>query len=80
MALVNAAKYFGCVFLERENGRKNTVKIDYRGKKLTYELLNLIEFDSARKRMTSVVKSPDGRIIVMTKGADSIIKPLLSQQ
>jgi magnesium-transporting ATPase (P-type) len=37
----------------------------------------MIEFDSARKRMTSVVKSPEGKIIVMTKGADSIILPLL---
>jgi len=80
LALVNAAKYFGCVFLEREHGKKNTIKLDYRGKKLSYELLNMIEFDSARKRMTSVVKAPDGRIYVMTKGADSIILPLLKAE
>jgi len=42
-----------------------------------YKLLNLIEFDSARKRMTVVVKTPDDRILVVCKGADSIIEKRL---
>jgi magnesium-transporting ATPase (P-type) len=42
-----------------------------------YELLNVIEFTSTRKRMSVIVRSPDNKIICMTKGADSIIIPRL---
>lgn len=42
-----------------------------------YKLLNLIEFDSTRKRMTVVVKTPEGKILVICKGADSIIEKRL---
>jgi len=36
-------------------------------------LIHVIEFSSDRKRMTVIVKLPDGKIKVMCKGADSII-------
>jgi len=42
-----------------------------------YKLLNLIEFDSTRKRMTTVVETPDNEILVICKGADSIIEKRL---
>jgi phospholipid-transporting ATPase len=42
-----------------------------------YELLNVIEFTSTRKRMTVVVRTPDNKIVCMIKGADSIIIPRL---
>lgn len=42
-----------------------------------FKLLNLIEFDSDRKRMTVVVKTPEDRILVICKGADSIIEKRL---
>ena len=38
-----------------------------------YELLNVIEFTSARKRMSVIVRTPEDRIMIMTKGADSHI-------
>ncbi len=37
----------------------------------------MIEFNSDRKRMTVVVRSPEGGIKVMCKGADSIMEPRL---
>ena len=47
----------------------------------TYELLNTIEFNSTRKRMTSVFRDTNsGQIIVMCKGADSVLLPLLKDQ
>lgn len=49
----------------------------FSGVTVKYELLNVIEFTSTRKRMSVIVRSPDGKIIVMTKGADSIIIPRL---
>jgi P-type E1-E2 ATPase len=45
----------------------------------SYELLHVIEFTSARKRMSIIVKAPDGRIILMCKGADSHIEPRLKK-
>jgi phospholipid-translocating ATPase len=41
-----------------------------------YELLNVLEFSSARKRMSVVVRkmdSDDQRLFLMTKGADNVI-------
>jgi phospholipid-translocating ATPase len=41
-----------------------------------YELLNILEFTSARKRMSVVVRkldSDDNRLFLMTKGADNVI-------
>lgn len=57
LALVNAAKYFGIVFKGRDDA--NFVEIDMLGKPVKYELLNVIEFTSSRKRMTVIVKTPD---------------------
>ena len=42
--------------------------------------MNLIEFNSTRKRMTVVVKDPKGVIKVLCKGADSILFPLLGKR
>lgn len=43
-----------------------------------YELLNVIEFTSARKRMSIIVRAPDNQVLIMTKGADSHIIPRLA--
>ncbi|KAF5125584.1 putative phospholipid-transporting ATPase DNF3 [Metarhizium anisopliae] len=45
--------------------------------KMTFEILDVIEFSSARKRMSIVVRYPDGRISIICKGADSVILPRL---
>lgn len=36
-------------------------------------MLNVLEFTSTRKRMSVVVRSPNGTILLLTKGADSVI-------
>uniref|UniRef100_M4B445 Phospholipid-transporting ATPase n=1 Tax=Hyaloperonospora arabidopsidis (strain Emoy2) TaxID=559515 RepID=M4B445_HYAAE len=38
-----------------------------------YKLLNVLEFDSDRKRMTVIVETPDGAIELLCKGADNVI-------
>lgn len=40
---------------------------------MEYEILNVCEFNSSRKRMSTVVRAPDGRIKIFTKGADTVI-------
>jgi len=45
-----------------------------------YKLLNTIEFSSARKRMSTIYEYPDGRIIILCKGADSVILERLKKR
>lgn len=77
LALVNGARYCGFFFRERD-ADNNMVCETWDGEK-KYKLLNLIEFDSTRKRMTVVVRCEDGRILVICKGADSIIEKRLKK-
>ena len=77
LALTNAARFFGVTFKERDEDGNVIVENSYTKKSSKFELLNIIEFNSARKRMSVIVKKPDGKIFIMTKGADSIIIPRL---
>ncbi|KAF9930489.1 hypothetical protein FBU30_000383 [Linnemannia zychae] len=76
-ALVAGAKELGYVFVERSRGgirvRSMPVSPDEPPKEEFYEILNIIEFSSKRKRMSVIYRMPDGQICLFTKGADSII-------
>ena len=52
--------------------------IDAWGTEKRYKLLNLIEFDSTRKRMSVIVRTPEDKLVLVCKGADSIIEKRLS--
>lgn len=69
-ALVDAARSSGFVFLRRD---QNNVFIDAFGKEEKFQLLNVIEFNSTRKRMSVIVRRPEGDIVLYCKGADSVI-------
>ena len=75
LALVNGARHLGFFFRERDESN-NMICETWDGIR-KYKVLNLIEFDSTRKRMTVVVRTPESRILVITKGADSIIEKRL---
>ena len=75
LALVNGARHLGFFFKERDE--ENNMVCETWDGVLLFRLLNLIEFDSTRKRMTVVVRTPEGKILVITKGADSIIEKRL---
>ena len=49
------------------------------GQDQEYEILNVCEFNSTRKRMSTVVRGPDGKIKLYTKGADTVILERLSK-
>lgn len=38
-----------------------------------YEVLQVLEFTSTRKRMSVIVRTPSGKIRLMCKGADNVI-------
>ncbi|XP_023932468.1 probable phospholipid-transporting ATPase IA isoform X1 [Lingula anatina] len=69
-ALVKGAKKLGFVFTQRT---PESVTIEVMGTPKTYEILNVLDFTSFRKRMSVVVKTPSGRIKLLCKGADSVI-------
>ncbi|KYN37987.1 putative phospholipid-transporting ATPase IA [Trachymyrmex septentrionalis] len=69
-ALVDGARKFNYVFDTRT---PSYVEIVALGETLRYEILNVIEFTSARKRMSVIVKTPEGKIKIFCKGADSVI-------
>ena len=72
LALVNAARKFGYFFWKRDENNNIIITLKS-GKYLKYHLLNVIEFDSTRKRMSVVIRWPDNSIKVLCKGADSVI-------
>eukprot|EP00842_Homolaphlyctis_polyrhiza_P002742 jgi/Hompol1/3469/HPOL_003247-RA len=69
-ALVSAAKDTGFACLRRI---ENLVEIDVLGVNRIYTILNVIEFNSDRKRMSVIARRPEGEIVLMCKGADSVI-------
>ena len=69
-ALVQAARSQGYTYLSRSN--RETV-IDIFGRPECHELLETLEFDSTRKRMSVITRDPEGRIRIYTKGADAVI-------
>ncbi|EGG17717.1 P-type ATPase [Cavenderia fasciculata] len=69
-ALTIAAARFGVILKSRED---NIITISYYGKEERYELLNTLEFNSYRKRMSVIVRTESGQIRLYTKGADNVI-------
>jgi magnesium-transporting ATPase (P-type) len=74
MALVRAAKKNGFKLLSKT---LESVDIEVLGVKETFQILAIIEFNSDRKRMTTIVKNSEGKIFCYTKGADNIVSMLL---
>ncbi|KAJ8402123.1 hypothetical protein AAFF_G00373580 [Aldrovandia affinis] len=69
-ALVTAARNFGFVFLSRT---QDTITISEMDTEVTYQMLALLDFNSDRKRMSIILRFPDGRIRLYCKGADTVI-------
>lgn len=83
LALVTAAQELGYLVLDRQ---PNTITVRTYPSGLDddpvdeiYEILDVIDFSSLRKRMSVVVRMPDQRICLFCKGADSTIMKLLRQ-
>lgn len=82
-ALVRAAQELGYIVIDRQNATI-TIKTSLSGSEEdnqfeTYQILDVLEFSSSRKRMSIIVRMPDQRICVFCKGADSILIQLLRQ-
>ncbi|GFP54516.1 phospholipid-transporting ATPase DNF1 [Trichoderma asperellum] len=69
-ALVATARDMGFTVL---GNNSDGINVNVMGEDRHYPLLNTIEFNSTRKRMSTIIRMPDGRIILFCKGADSVI-------
>jgi len=69
-ALVATARDCGFTVLGRTN---EGIIINVLGEDITYTILNILEFNSARKRMSAIIRMPDGKIKLFCKGADSMV-------
>lgn len=76
-ALLQGARSLGFVFDTRT---PNYVEIEAIGVRERYEILSVIEFTSARKRMSIITRTPSGKILLYCKGADSVIYERLSKR
>ncbi|XP_018563796.1 probable phospholipid-transporting ATPase VD isoform X2 [Anoplophora glabripennis] len=77
LALVDAAYNYGCRLIKR-TPTVATVETPSDGK-LNYEILNVLPFDSTRKRMSVIFRNPlTNQIVLYCKGADTTMLPHLT--
>jgi phospholipid-translocating ATPase len=69
-ALASAARDVGFPFLSRSH---SDIEIETLGAAERYVPLKVLEFNSTRKRMSVIVRTPEGKIVLYCKGADSVI-------
>lgn len=68
-ALVEGAVQLGYKFIARKP-RSVTILVD--GQEREYEILAICEFNSTRKRMSTIFRTHEGKIVCYTKGADTV--------
>ncbi|XP_040595479.1 phospholipid-transporting ATPase FetA isoform X3 [Mesocricetus auratus] len=73
-ALVTATRNFGFVFCSRTS---ETITVIEMGETRVYQLLAILDFSNERKRMSVVVRTPEDRVMLFCKGADTILYELL---
>uniref|UniRef100_A0A8B9QLD7 Phospholipid-transporting ATPase n=1 Tax=Apteryx owenii TaxID=8824 RepID=A0A8B9QLD7_APTOW len=78
IALVKGAKKYGFTFLGLEN---DFMKIqNQKNETEMYQLLHVLNFDPVRRRMSVIVRTTAGKLLLFCKGADSSIFPRVQQE
>ena len=70
-------RHLGFAFRDRDDEDNMIIDKPMTGEVLKYKLMHVFEFNSDRKRMSVIVRTPDNRIMIVCKGADSIINARL---
>ncbi|KAK8960196.1 putative phospholipid-transporting ATPase 4 [Platanthera guangdongensis] len=78
-AFLIAAREFGFEFYRRTQASVFVRESYPNPSEREFKILNLLEFSSKRKRMTVIVQDESGQIILLCKGADSMIFDRLSK-
>ncbi len=69
-ALVATARDVGFTVLGNST---DGIRLNVQGQERSYKVLNTLEFNSTRKRMSAIIRMPDNKVVLFCKGADSII-------
>ncbi|GFQ01375.1 putative phospholipid-transporting ATPase 8 [Phtheirospermum japonicum] len=75
-AFVIAAREIGFEFFKRTQKKvfvKELDPVSWKTVERSFELLNVLEFNSSRKRMSVIVRDEEGRLLLLCKGADSVM-------
>jgi len=75
-ALVEGAVTLGYKFTAR---KPRAVIMEADGRSQEFELLAVCEFNSTRKRMSTIFRTPEGKIVCYCKGADTVILERLAK-
>ncbi|KAI9276277.1 hypothetical protein BY458DRAFT_506188 [Sporodiniella umbellata] len=75
-ALVKGASMLNYIFHTR---KPNSIACTQRDQSFEYQVLNVCEFNSTRKRMSAIIRGPDGNIKLYCKGADTVILERLAE-
>ncbi|CAI8594500.1 unnamed protein product [Vicia faba] len=81
-AFVIAAKELGFEFFARTQTSISLHELNHEnGKRVNrvYQLLHILEFSSSRKRMSVIVRNEENKILLLCKGADSVMFERLSE-
>ncbi|KAH0919752.1 hypothetical protein HID58_027412 [Brassica napus] len=82
-AFVIAARELGFEFYNRTQTSISVRELDLvTGKRVErlYKVLNVLEFNSTRKRMSVIVQDEDGKLLLLCKGADNVMFERLSKK
>ena len=71
-------RHFGFAFMDRDIDDNMIIQLTRTNQEIQYKLLHVIEFNSDRKRMSVIVRPSDNRVMIVCKGADSIISARLT--
>ena len=74
-ALVKGVAKFGICFTSRQPEK---IGIQFLDEEREYQVLNVLEFNSDRKRLSVILKDSTGTIKLYCKGADNVIIPRIS--
>ncbi|CAA7402230.1 unnamed protein product [Spirodela intermedia] len=75
-AFVIAARELGFEFYQRTQTSISINELDPSSGRIVqrgYKLLNILEFNSTRKRMSVVVRDAEGKLLLLSKGADNVM-------
>ena len=71
LALINFAKMCGVEYAGTSDD--NEILLEVHGETRRYQMLDILEFTSKRKRMSVIIRDEEGKIWMLTKGADNMI-------
>jgi phospholipid-transporting ATPase len=75
-ALVEGAADLGYKFTNRT---PKFIECEVGGRTIRYDILGVCEFNSTRKRMSIIVRDPEGQVWIYCKGADTVITERLAK-